>query len=201
MLIWTLILTSWVVLLSLVLHDATKDDSGGSAICIAARNSGLWLKSMMARGRKSLRSVALKAQKLRKRSDYQILQTGMSPASAKKKISSPCEPLTVIDAPPIILEEPVAAPTRRWWNKNKVERASIAPRSLELAIVDAVKKDAPGCESFVGVVVRRTKPKSRLHANWELQGIKFGNADRETAVEALTVIVERLQREFRLAED
>ena len=67
--------------------------------------------------------------------------------------------------------------------------------------MEGVKKTAPGCESFVGVVVRRTKPKSCLHANWELQGIKFGNADREMAIEALTVIVERMQREFRLAED
>ncbi len=34
---WILILGSWVALLSLILHDATKEDSDGSAISIAAK--------------------------------------------------------------------------------------------------------------------------------------------------------------------
>src|SRR6266404_8148445 len=35
---WILILIPWVALLSLILHDATKEDSDGSAISIAAKN-------------------------------------------------------------------------------------------------------------------------------------------------------------------
>jgi hypothetical protein len=34
---WILILSPWVALLSLILHDATKEDSDGSAISIAAK--------------------------------------------------------------------------------------------------------------------------------------------------------------------
>jgi hypothetical protein len=38
MFVWILILSPWVVLLSLILHDATKEDSHGSAVSIAAKN-------------------------------------------------------------------------------------------------------------------------------------------------------------------
>jgi hypothetical protein len=38
MFVWILILSPWVALLSLILHDATKEDSDGSAISIAAKN-------------------------------------------------------------------------------------------------------------------------------------------------------------------
>src|SRR2546423_12537350 len=48
MLAWILILVSWAAVLSLILHDATKDDGGG-AISIAVKRSrefvAAWLKS------------------------------------------------------------------------------------------------------------------------------------------------------------
>ena len=78
-------------------------------------------------------------------------------------------------------------------------RVSKTAEELELMIREAVKA-APGCENFVGVVVQRTTPKSRLDANWEILGIRFGGMDRKIAREALTPIVERMQREFRLTE-
>jgi len=86
-------------------------------------------------------------------------------------------------------------PKKKWWSRDK--RVSKTAEELESTITEAVKA-APGCEAFVGVIVQRTTPKSRLDANWELRGIKFGRADRRIAKEVLTPIVERMQREFRL---
>ena len=86
-------------------------------------------------------------------------------------------------------------PKKKWWSRDR--RVSKTAEELESTITEAVKA-APGCEAFVGVIVQRTTPKSRLDANWELRGIKFGRADRRIAKEVLTPIVERTQREFRL---
>jgi hypothetical protein len=78
-------------------------------------------------------------------------------------------------------------------------RVAKPAEELELMITEAVKA-APGCEAFVGVIIQRITPKSRLEANWELRGIRFGAMDRQIAREALIPIVERTQREFRLTE-
>ena len=85
----------------------------------------------------------------------------------------------------------------KWRSKDT--RVSKTAEELELTITEAVQA-APGCEAFVGVIIQRTTPKSRLDANWELRGTKFGRTDRKIAKEALTPIVERMQREFRLPE-
>lgn len=77
----------------------------------------------------------------------------------------------------------------------------IGAQTLETAIADAVKRGVPECGDFVGVIVQRTKPQSRFDPNWALRGVKFGKADREKANEALTAIVGRMQREFRLSDD
>jgi hypothetical protein len=82
----------------------------------------------------------------------------------------------------LIDQTPAAAP-KRWWTKDS--RISKTAEELELAITETVKA-APGCEAFVGDV------------NWELRGTRFGQADRKIAREALTPIVEQMQREFRL---
>ena len=86
-------------------------------------------------------------------------------------------------------------PKKKWWSRDR--RVSKTAEELESTITEAVKA-APGCEAFVGVIVQRTTPKSRMDANWELRGIKFGRVDRRIAKEVLTPIVERMQREFRL---
>ena len=109
--------------------------------------------------------------------------------------SSSSEPLR-LDAQPLIDQTPAAAP-KRWWSKDS--RISRTAEELELAITEAVKA-APGCEDFVGVIIQGITPKSRLDVNWELRGTKFGHADRKIAREALTPIVERMQREFCLTE-
>jgi hypothetical protein len=97
---------------------------------------------------------------------------------------------------PLIDETPPGSPPK-WWSKDT--RVSKTAEELELMIRDAVKA-APGCEAFVGVIIQRTTPKSRLESNWEIRGIRFGGMDREIAREALTPIIEQMQREFRLTE-
>ena len=163
MLTWILVLAPWVALLSLILHDATKDDRDGSAISIASRDLGAFIDRAM-----------LKARMLRSARSHAISRTDpQSPA--------------------------VPPPKKKRWRKDG--RVSITIPELELTIVQAVQKTAPDCEGFVGVIVQRTKPASRSDVNWEIQGIKFGNADRKIASEALTTITERLQREFLLIEN
>jgi hypothetical protein len=81
------------------------------------------------------------------------------------------------------------------------DRDLISLATLETTIAGTVRRSAPGCEKFVGVIVQRTTPKSRFDANWSLRGVRFGKADREKANVAVTTIVERLQREFRVPDD
>jgi len=104
--------------------------------------------------------------------------------------------LVLQGAQPLIEQTPAASPPK-WWSKDV--RVSKTAEELELMIREAVKS-APGCEDFVGVIVQRITPKSRLDPTWEIRGIRFGGMDRQIAREALTPIVERMQREFRLTE-
>jgi hypothetical protein len=59
------------------------------------------------------------------------------------------------------------------------DRSSVSLERLQSAITEAVKKSDPGCETFVGVIVRRETPKARVGANWALRGVRFGKADRD----------------------
>jgi hypothetical protein len=81
------------------------------------------------------------------------------------------------------------------------DRSSVSREHLQRAITEAVKKAEPGCETFAGVVIKRETPKSRFDANWAIQGVRFGRADRDKSGQALTTIVERAQRYYSLAED
>src|SRR6516162_1564790 len=115
-----------------------------------------------------------------------------TPAASPPKIEQ-----TLAAAPTKIEQPPAAPPARKWWSKDT--RVAKTAEELELTITEAVQA-TPGCEAFVGVIIQRTTPKSRLDANWELRGTKFGRTDRKIAKEALTPTVERMQREFRLPE-
>ena len=81
--------------------------------------------------------------------------------------------------------------------ENKDLRVSISATELESVIGQALKA-APGCEGFIGVLVRPKKPESDPDPNWEVRGLRFGNADREIVNEALATVVARLQQEFQL---
>ncbi len=81
--------------------------------------------------------------------------------------------------------------------KDKDERVSISAADLESAIGQAVKA-SPGCEDFIGVLLRLKRPKSHPGPNWEVRGVKFGNADREAVNDAITTVVTRFQEEYQL---
>ena len=174
MFVWILILSPWVALLSLILHDATKEDSSGSAISIAAKNFKAFIFWAM---QKSVSKPPVKV------------------AAAVKAISSSSKP----SGPSEIKQGAALPPEKSWWRKER--RVSITISEIELAITEAIKKSAPGCEDFIGVMVRHEKPKSRLDPNWVIRGVKFGKADRKMANEALATVVERMQREFLLSDD
>ncbi len=146
MFVWILILSPWVALLLMVLHDATKD--------------------------------------------HRETAVGTSP-------SSTTEPIQQSELP--VAEAPASAPKKK-PSRRRAGRVSASIPELELAITEAVRQAAPECEAFVGVTLQQTMPRSRLDVNWQLRGVRFGTANRKMANEALTGIIERMQREFYLAE-
>ena len=80
--------------------------------------------------------------------------------------------------------------------RDRIERTT-----LEGAITAAVKRSGRSCEPFVGVIVERVAARSASDdANWAVIGVKFGRSDREQCNCALTVIIERLKREFEIAD-
>jgi hypothetical protein len=79
-------------------------------------------------------------------------------------------------------------------------RVAIKCAVLEAAIATAVKRSNPSCEPFIGVFVERSAAKSSDEANWAVKGIKFGRAEREPCNAVLSVIVERLKREFEISD-
>ena len=79
-------------------------------------------------------------------------------------------------------------------------REQINCTMLESAITTAVKRSDPSCQAFIGVFVERATPKSRTETNWTLKGVKFGNAERACCNAALSVIIERLKREFEISD-
>ena len=86
------------------------------------------------------------------------------------------------------------------------KRRLVSPReqikcvTLEVAIATAVKSSDRSCEAFIGVIIERRAPKSSDEANWALRGVKFGKAERENCNAALSVIVDRLKREFEISD-
>ena len=177
-LVWILILSPWVGLIILILNDATKNDRDGGAITVAAKTFRAFIERTTLMARKSRKA----------------LKHTVSQASAPEGALS-SEP---IRQPPLIGQAPAASPKKK--SRRKDGRVLSTMPDLELAITEAVKKAAPECETFVGVVLQQTKPRSRRDVNWQLRGIKFGQADRKMASEALTSIIERMQREFYLTE-
>jgi hypothetical protein len=179
---WILILGSWVAVLFLILHDATKDDSDGSAITKAAKNV------------KALASLAVP--KARKRLETPSLETP-SLETPSLETPSPETPQGEASTSPV-KQAPLPLPKKHWWRRDP--RVAMTAPELESAISDAVKNAAPGCEDFVGVIVQHTTPRSHRDPNWDVRGVKFGKADRKAVDEALAAVVERMRREFLLSD-
>ena len=179
MLIWILIAACWAGLLLLILHDATKDADGGSAVSTASRHALFTAAKGWSRLRK-LRPI------------HKLLSTyATSPKASPSEAAAQTSPATI---PPQATEPP----KKTWWRKDP--RAQITPAELELTIAEAVRKNAPECGNFIGVIVHHKKPRQYRDPNWGVRGVKFGKADRRIVDETLTRIVEQLQKEFRLVD-
>jgi len=219
---WILISLCWVALFLLILHDVTKDDCNGSAVSIAAKKLGALARWAMTEARKLPEALASYTLSQASISQANISQTSEAPPLAPlddaakfenarfentksentKPENTKLENTKLENTWPEYSKPESTPPRKRWWHGRRIdERVSMTSPEIELAIAEAVKKTAPGCEDFIGVVIRQTTPKSRLDVNWELRGIRFGKADREMVNEAVATVVERMQREFRLTEN
>jgi hypothetical protein len=188
MLVWILILGLWVAVLSLILHDATKEDSEGSAVLIAMKKFNAVIVWVM----KNFTRFIVWVMKKRVSKPPVKVATAVVAISSSSTPSEPSQPSETKPAP-------AAPPKKQRWRRER--RVSMTKRELELAILEEVKIAAPGCEDLVGVIVGHETPKSHLDPNWAVRGVKFGKADRKIANEALTGVVERMQRELLLSDD
>jgi hypothetical protein len=80
-------------------------------------------------------------------------------------------------------------------NKQLISRAT-----LESAITEAVRKSAPECEHFIGVIVERESPTAQSESNWDVRGVRFGKSDRKKASKALSSVLERFRSTYSLSE-
>jgi hypothetical protein len=169
----------------------------------AAKRSGMAAGKATASGLELIDVTLQEVQQLKQELDGSIPGDNSSGSlrvieTAVEIISSPSQPIRQ-DQQPVIEQMPaVPLPMKA---KREGGRSPIAPAILESAITEAVRKEAPGCGALVGVIVQPIKPKSRFDANWAVRGVKFGRTDRERASEAIAVVVERMQREFKLPGD
>ena len=89
-----------------------------------------------------------------------------------------------------------------WGSKaaRATKRTRISRAALETAITNAVRGSDPLCSGFVGIVVERIVPASRIGANWNVKGIKYGKAKRDLCDATISVIVEPMQLEFEISD-
>jgi hypothetical protein len=59
------------------------------------------------------------------------------------------------------------------------KRTRISRAALEMTITNAVRSSDPLRSGFVGIIVERLAPASRIDANWDVKGIKYGKAKRD----------------------
>ncbi|MGA7805253.1 hypothetical protein [Bradyrhizobium sp.] len=172
MLAWILIFWSWVALVSLILHDVTKEDADGGAIRVAAGNVGAAVSWAM-----------LKAG---------IIGRASGIAASQGRASRAAPGL----APEPVPKHLLALRLPRWRRAD--QRTSMTIAELEAAIAEAVRTTSSGCAGFISVIVERKIPKSRLDPDWAVRGVRYGKADRRLVDQALSTVVERMQQEIRL---
>jgi hypothetical protein len=213
-LVWVLIAVLWVGLLSLILHDATAADKGGSVVVVASKRLFKGTRSLADMvGSVSQNATASAkvswnraAAKVPSSSTTTVVSVPLSRNAPPTTTVSPAQrdlstsPETPAETPPQISNKkrPNAVSKPKWWSKDR--RPAITSAELEQTIAEAIRKTAPECEELVGVIVQHQRPKIQHDANWVVRGVKFGKADRKMVNEALTTVVEQLQQEFRLAD-
>ena len=172
MLVWILIAACWAGLLLLILHDATKDADGGSAVSVASRNALF----TAAKGWRRLRKLGPISQIALNLRDLSQAPVSPSPEASPSPKASPSEAPAQTSFWQRSSRRRPEPSKQTWWRKDR--RAQITPAELELTIAEAVRKNAPGCGSFIGVIVHHKKPKQYRDPNWGVRGVKFGKADR-----------------------
>ena len=196
MLVWIFIAACWAGLLLLILHDVTKDAAGSSAVSVASRRALF----TAAKGWRRLRRLKRYAASLKASSKVSLeVSPEISPEAspAADPTPSPSEAAAQAALATVPSQETEAS-KKTWWRRD--HRAQITPAELELTIAETIRKTAPECGSFVGVIVHHKKPKQYRDPNWGVRGVKFGKADRRIVEETLDRIVKQLQKEFRLTD-
>ena len=198
MLVWIFIAACWAGLLLLILHDVTKDAAGSSAVSVASRRALF----TAAKGWRRLRRLKRYAASLKASPK---VSPEASPAASPKVSPEPSPSEAPAQAAlATIPSQETEASKKTWWRRD--HRAQITPAELELTIAETIRKTAPGCGSFVGVIVHHKKPKQYRDPNWGVRGVKFGKADRRIVEETLELEqmsdedLEQLQKEFRLTD-
>jgi hypothetical protein len=79
-------------------------------------------------------------------------------------------------------------------------RKLITRSELEHALAEGVRTGDPECEAFIGVLVERFVPASKVGPNWIVKGIKYGKADRARCGALLAKRVEDAQQQFDLSD-
>ncbi len=82
-----------------------------------------------------------------------------------------------------------------------MKRNPITPDDLQSVIAKAVRDGEAECQALIGVFIECIVPKSRGDVNWALKGVRYGKADRVKCDAAISVIVERLQHEYFVADE
>jgi CspA family cold shock protein len=83
----------------------------------------------------------------------------------------------------------------------KFVRRPITSALLERSLAAAVRKGAPECEAFVGVIIERVSPVSVDGSNFTLKGVRYGKANREKCGSALEAALRDRQQKFVLVDD
>jgi cold shock CspA family protein len=81
------------------------------------------------------------------------------------------------------------------------DRKLITRAALEQSLTDAVRRIAPECQAFVGLIVERVVPETPNGVNWVVKGVRYGKADRDRCQEAIAVSLQEKQQEYILTDD
>jgi len=86
-------------------------------------------------------------------------------------------------------------------NRDRNGRKPITRAALERSLTEMVRKIAPECEAFVGLILERINPETPNGANWIIRGVRFGKANRDKCAAALGVSLSEKQQEYTLVDD
>jgi hypothetical protein len=82
----------------------------------------------------------------------------------------------------------------------EVKRKLITQPELETALAEAVRAHDAQCEGLIGVIVEHVRPASPAGSNWRVKGVKYGKAERDRCAAALSICVEKMQREIEISD-